>query len=67
MEQKPNITISMIYHLSEKYFDQYVERGLELSQEQNDACFRDFVNQYCSALYWGKTPSPVINTDIPLF
>lgn len=67
MKQKPQVTISMIFHLSEKYFDQYVDRGLDLSPEQNEACFRDFVNQYVSALYFGKTPLPVINTDIPLF
>ena len=67
MKQKPKVTISMIFHLSEKYYDQYMERGLELSPEQNEACFRDFVAQYYSALYWEKTPSPVINTDIPLF
>ena len=56
-----------ILHLAEMYGDQYRQRGLCLSQEQNDAFFRDFVNQYYSALYWGKTPSPVINTEIPLF
>lgn len=67
MKQKPQVTISMIFHLSEKYYDQYIDRGLDLSPEQNEACFRDFVAQYCSALYWEKTPTPVINTDIPLF
>lgn len=67
MKQKPQVTISMIFHLSEKYYNQYTERDLNLSPEQNEACFRDFVNQYVIALYWGKTPSPVINTDIPLF
>lgn len=67
MKQKPIVTISMIFHLSEKYYDQYVERNLNLSPEQNETCFHDFITQYCSALYWGKNPSPVINTDIPLF
>ena len=67
MKQKPQVTISMIFHLSEKYYDQYMERGLELSPEQNEACFRDFISQYYSAWYWGRTPSPIIDTDIPLF
>lgn len=67
MRKKPEITVSMIFHLSEKFFEQYEERHLNLSLEQNEVCFRDFVNQYSSALFWGNTPSPVINTDIPLF
>ena len=67
MRKKPNVTISAIFHLSEKYFDQYVERNLNLSPEQNEASFRDFVGQYYSAIYWGKEPSPIINTGIPLF
>ena len=56
-----------ILHLAEMYCEQYKERNLCLSQEQNDVFFRDFVGQYYAALYWGKMPSPVINTDIPLF
>ena len=56
-----------ILHLAEMYCEQYQERGLCLSQEQNDAFFRDFVHQYYAAEYWGKQQSPVINTDIPLF
>lgn len=67
MREKPIITISAIFHLSEKYFDQYVERNLDLSPQQNEASFRDFVNQYYSALYWGKPVSLIINPDIPLF
>lgn len=67
MRQKPKVTISAIFHLSEKYFDQYVERGLDLSPEQNEASFRDFVNQYYSALYWGEPISPVINPNALLF
>ena len=56
-----------ILHLAERYQDQYRERNLCLSPEQNDAFFRDFVGQYYAALYWRKVPSPVINIDIPLF
>lgn len=56
-----------ILHLAEMYCGQYRERHLYLSQEQNDAYFRNFVRQYYSATYWGKEPAPVINTDIPLF
>ncbi len=56
-----------ILHLAEMYCKQYGEMGLCLSQEANDWYFRDFVNQYYSAIYWGKNPNPVINTEIPLF
>ena len=58
---------AIILHLAEMYCQQYNERNLCLSQEQNDAFFRDFVRQYYSAIYWGKEPSPVIDTNIPLF
>lgn len=61
------MTFAMILHLAEMYCEQYEKRNLCLSPEQNEAFFRDFVNQYYSAIYWGKEPSPVINTDIPLF
>ena len=56
-----------ILHLAEVYCQQYNERNLCLSQEQNDAFFRDFIGQYYSAIYLGKKPSPVINTNIPSF
>ena len=49
-----------ILHLAEHYQDQYRERNL-------DAFFRDFIEQYYSAIFWGKEPSPVINIDVPLF
>ena len=67
MRKKPKLTFATILHLSEMYCEQYNERGLCLSQEENDWYFRDFVNQYTSALYWGKKPNPVINLDIPAF
>lgn len=67
MRKKPKVTFAMILHLSEMYCEQHREKNLCLSPEQNDAFFRDFVGQYYSAIYWGKKPSPVINTDIPLF
>lgn len=66
-KKKQEVDFSMILHLAEMYCDQYGERNLCLSQEQNDAFFRDFVGQYYCAVYWGKEPKPVINTDIPLF
>ena len=56
-----------ILHLAVHYQNQYRERNLCLSPEQNDAFFRDFVEQYYSARCWGKEPAPVINTEIPLF
>ena len=67
MRKKPKVTFATILHLAEMYREQYNKRNLCLSQEQNDAFFRDFVGQYYSAIYWGKEPSPIINTDIPLF
>lgn len=56
-----------ILHLAEMYCEQYNERNLCLSQEANDWYFRNFVNQYYSALYWGQEPNPVINLEIPPF
>lgn len=67
MRKKPKVTFATILHLSEMYCEQHREKNLCLSPEQNEASFRDFVGQYYSAIYWGKEPSPVINTDIPLF
>lgn len=56
-----------VLHLAELYHEQYGERGLCLSPEQNETSFRDFVTQYYSAQYWGTGATPVINTDVPLF
>ena len=67
MRTPPKKDFVTILHLAEMYCQQYEERNLCLSQEENDAFFRDFVEQYYSAIYWGKEPSPVINTDILLF
>lgn len=66
-KKKQKVDFLTILHLAELYCKQYEERGLCLSQEQNDAFFRDFVGQYNCAVYWGKEPKPVINTEIPLF
>jgi hypothetical protein len=56
-----------ILQLAEIYADIYNKQELCLSSEQNEAYFRDFVNQYYSNLRWGINQSIVINTDIPLF
>lgn len=56
-----------ILHLAELYADLYNEQELCLSSEQNDACFRDFVNQYYSKLRWNNTEPLVINPNIPLW
>lgn len=66
-KKKQEVDFLTILHLAELYCDKYRERNLCLSQEQNDAFFRDFVRQYYSAIYWGEDPQPVINTEIPLF
>ena len=67
MRTPPKKDFVTILHLAEMYCQQYEERHLCLSQEQNDAFFSDFVGQYYAALYWGKNLAPIINTDIPLF
>lgn len=67
MRAKPQIRFIDILHLSELYCRQYTEKNLCLSRLQNDVFFRDFVGQYYTALYWGKEPSLVIKTDVPLF
>ena len=67
MRKAPKQDFHTILHLAEQYQNQYRKRNLCLSLEQNDAFFRDFVGQYYSAIYWGKEPAPVINTEIPLF
>lgn len=64
---KMNVNFATILHLAEWYCEQYKERELCLSQEQNDAFFRDFVRQYLCVLHWGREPKPIIRTDIPLF
>ena len=56
-----------ILHLSELYCEQYSQMNYCFSQEQNDACFRDFVQQFYASIYWGKKPHPTINLNIPLF
>ena len=50
MRTPPKQDFATILHLSENYCSQYRERNLSLSQEQNEACFRDFVGQYYGAL-----------------
>ena len=67
MRTPPKQAFATILHLSEKYCSQYRERTLCLSQEQNDASFRDFVGQYYGALYWEKTINLAINPNVPLF
>ena len=67
MREKPQISFATIFLLAEIYQEQYRERSLCLSTEQNDASFRDFVAQYYSALYWGQPVHPVIDPDVLLF
>lgn len=67
MRKPPKKDFATILHLAEMYCQQYKERNLCLSPEQNDAFFRDFVSQYYAAKYWGEPSVPVIKTDIPLF
>ena len=61
------VDFSTIMYLSKVYQEEYNERELCLSVEQNKASFRDFVGQYYSAQYWGTKVSPTIMPDIPLF
>ena len=67
MRTPPKKDFATILHLAEKYCEQYRERNLCLSPERNEASFRDFVNQYYSALYWRKPINHVIDPNIPLF
>lgn len=64
---KLKVDFLTILHLSELYCEQYREKSYCFSPEQNEASFKDFVQQYHAALYWGETPSPVIRPDVPLF
>lgn len=65
--KKQIVDFLTILHLSELYCEQYREKDYCLSPDQNEASFRDFVHQYNAELYCGKTPSPVIRPDVPLF
>ena len=67
MRKKVKVDFLTILHLAELYQKQYLEMGLCLSPEQDDASFRDFVQQYYSALRWGKKPSPILNPNVALF
>lgn len=67
MSIKPNIDFLTILHLAEAYQKQYVEMNLCLSPEQNEASFRDFVQQYYAAVHWGTRPNPVIHPGVALF
>ena len=55
MRTAPKQDFLTILHLAEQYQDQYRERNLCLSPEQNDVFFRDFVGQYYSAIYQAFT------------
>lgn len=67
MRKKPEITFATVFRLAEIYQEQYLERGLCLSPEKNEACFRDFVMQYYSASYWRQPIHLYIDIDTPLF
>ena len=58
----PYSAFARILHFAEAYQEQYRERNLCLSPEQNEASFKDYVEQYNKGVL-----SPIINTDIPLF
>ena len=65
MRKKPKLRFVDVLHLSEAYCEEYRERGLCLSQAQNDYLFRDYVWQYTSTLYWtGKIIKPTINIEL---
>lgn len=65
--KKPKLTFAVVLHLAELYCDQYNERGLCLSPEQNEVSFKDFVWQYTSSLYWEKPINLVINPEATMF
>lgn len=67
MKTIKRVNFLTILHLAEAYQEQYIEKNLCLSPEQNEASFRDFVQQYYAALYWGTGGTPVIHPDVLLF
>ena len=67
MRIPPKQDFVTILHLAEIYQDQYRERNLCVTPEENDVFFCDFVHQYYAALYWEKEPAPVINTEVLMF
>ncbi len=66
-KRKIEFDFATILHLAELYQEQYLEMGLCLSPEQNDASFHDFVAQYYSALVWETGETPKLNPNAPLF
>lgn len=64
--KKPKLTFLDVLHLAEIYCEQYNEKKLCLSQEQDDSSFRDFVRQYCCALFWDTPINLVIDPEAPL-
>ena len=67
MSIETKIDFLIILHLAEAYQKQYVEMNLCLSQEQNEASFRDFVQQYYAAVHGKRRPAPIIHPDVLLF
>lgn len=67
MSIKPKIDFLEILHLAEAYQKQYVEKSLCLSPEQNEASFRDFVQQYYAAVHGKRYSAPIIHPDVLLF
>lgn len=65
--KRKEVDFMTILHLAEWYQNQYRERGLCLSEAQNEASFHDFVAQYYSSLRWGLEVNPIIDSEVPLF
>lgn len=61
-DKLPYSDFARVLHLAEAYQEEYNRRGLCLSPEQNEASFKDYVQQHNEG-----NPSPVINTDVLLF
>ena len=67
MGKKIEHSFADVLQLAEAYQEQYRERGLSLSHEQNEAAFRDFVARYREGKSRGEESVPLILEAAPLF
>ena len=65
-KRKFDLFLLAILHLADMYGEQYEERGLCLSSEQNNVSFDEFVDQYYCARIRGECIMPTINPNVPL-
>lgn len=66
-KKKERLQISYfdIIHLAELCQEQYIEKGITLSQAEYDRVFEDFVEQYKAAVFLRIDYKPVLRVDFP--